>query len=392
MDNNDFVKQALGSKFYQEKLAHINTNDWNQIPFTTKEDLRNADVIDLMGADFNHISTYHETSGTTGTPTASWFSRNDIERQIQLLTESELHLTNQDMVLNRLPFAIALPAFLLYWACQRMESGHVAVEKGSSITPYPRVSEVIKRIEPTIFAMSPSEAKMLYKSVTKLGVNVPLPKLRALLVCGELLTPARRNFLQNLWDAPVTSLLGSTETGILYTTCKEGHFHLNRPDIKIEVVDEAGNLLGKNQKGYCVVSTMREGMPLLRYANNDIVEIKEAFTCRCGSEHPILIHYGRSEDRISYHHKTFDMYTLQEAVYSLSEVPMLWKFHSYCGKRIAFEYQPYDGRDYSKQMEQELNNLLGIPIMASLAEFISDETLTVKPNNTLKFKLIDKHK
>lgn len=154
MSAEDFLEMALKSKFYQQKLSGLNLSSWNDIPFTTKPELRNVDTYDVIGVPLDQIATYHETSGTTGTPTPSWYSHHDIEREIEVVLNSDLQLNEKDIVLNRFPFAMAIPAFIIYWTAGKVGAGHIGVDKASMITPDRRVIEIIERTNPSVNCVS----------------------------------------------------------------------------------------------------------------------------------------------------------------------------------------------------------------------------------------------
>lgn len=380
MSNSVFISAAMNSKFYQHKLNKVPITDWEKVPLTTKQDLRNVDTYDLMGTSLANIATYHETSGTTGKPTPSWYSFSDTAQQANIIIESELKLQPEDVVLNRFPFALAIPSFIFYWACQTVKCTHVAASKATPVTPHVRVVELLLRTRTTVLTLIPSEAEIIAEAAHQLNVSLPTPGLRALVVAGELMTPARKKYLEKLWGVPVYGFFGSTETGGLYMQCKNGHYHLANPTVKVEVLDDAGNVAPLGVKGECVISTTREGMPLLRYANQDLIEIKDATICGCGCNEPVLIHYGRKEDEFRLQNRTFGFYEVQEAVYSLSTVPMLWRFNIY-SDRLEFEYQVVDHpeNEIGQRLQEELQSALGVLIKAVPAELIPLENLRSKP-------------
>lgn len=393
MENEQFIKLSLNSKFYKNKLHGLNITNWSDIPITSKQELRECDAYDLMGVDFNKIATYHETSGTTGVPTPSWYSFTDSDQEAEVVINSDLNLSSQDLLLNRFPFALAVPSFILFWACQKINAGHIAVSKASSITPYPRAIEIIERTHPSIIAILPSEAEILAEAAYQKGLTLPTPNLRALLVAGDLVSDARKKHLEKLWGVPVFGLFGSTETGGLFMTCKNGHYHINHPKVKIEVVNSNYKPLNFNKKGYCVLSAAREGMPLLRYFNHDVIEIKDNLNCDCGNNTPILIHYGRDDDLINIDGTEFTFADVQNLVYSMPTIPFLWRIHTY-KDNLVFEYQlskkhenvNFTEEDFSKYLSDKLQ----IPVVSKCVQLITNESLTTKPSYS-KFSYMVKH-
>jgi phenylacetate-CoA ligase len=380
MENQLFIEAATQSKLYQKKLTNINLEDWNSIPFTTKDELRNADIYDLLGVPLHQVATYHETSGTTGTPTPSWFSHKDIEQETQVVLQSPLKLNEHDIVLNRFPFAMALPAFIVYWASQKVGAVHIGVDKASMVTPDKRVVEIMERTNPTILTLLPSEAEKLYHVGMQMGVRFPTKGLRALLLAGELVSPARKKYIENMWGVPVHLFFGSTETGGLFMTCENGHYHIDTPNVKVEVVDDAGIPVENGIKGNCVISTAREGMPLLRYANQDIIKLIDGAQCNCKKTEPIMIHYGRKEDVIEYQNKSVSFYELQEAVYTLSKVPFMWKM-KISNDRVQFLCQYIEPLKETIifNIKRELSEKLGFEMDIQQTEIIPLEKLIEKP-------------
>jgi phenylacetate-CoA ligase len=387
MKHHKFVTSAMRSEFYRKKLQDHPLTEWDDIPLTQKHELRDADPFSLLGTSLDNIASYHETSGTTGRPTPSWYSYQDVENEARIVVESDLKLSPQDFILNRLTFTVAVASFIGLWAAQRAKSGHVSMAKSGISTPL-RVLDVMDRTRPTIIMEIPFEMELLAGVRNKL--QRPIPKtLRALLLAGELISPARKRWLEKLWGVPVFGLFGSTETGGLFMTCHKGHYHVDNPNVLIEVLDEEGRPVGLDQPGELVVSTLREGMPVLRFANHDKVELKSASHCGCGNPHPVLIHYGRREDITWIGGKPWTFYEIQELVYGMSHIPMLWRLkvnHS----SVMFMYQSYDlapNLQAEHAMQEELEASFGVPVEVQYVELVSKEEL-FRPSSLTKFKYI----
>lgn len=392
LSDKEFVSAALKSKFYLKKLNGVRLGNWQGLPLTRKNELRQCDAYDVLGTSFENVATYHETSGTIGTPTPSWYSYSDTDQEAQVIIDSALGLNSKDLLMNRFPFALAVPSFILFWACQKVGAGHIALSKASMVTPHARVVEILKRTKPTIAAMLPSEAEIIAESARQQGVSLPTPNLRVLLLAGDLIGEERKKHLEKLWGVPVHCFFGSTETGGLFVTCKNGHYHLNHPKVKVEVVDKQFKPVPQGTKGYCVISSAREGMPLLRYFNEDIIEIRDGSNCGCGCTAPILIHYGREADHIVIGQKDLTFEDIQNAVYAQPVVPFLWRTHIY-PDGLRFEYQLGQESSDAKTLKflaKSLSERLAIPVEVQYQELMSRQTLVTKPKYS-KFSYMIKH-
>jgi phenylacetate-CoA ligase len=380
-----YVEYALRSDFYQNKLRGVSLDNWQDVPFTLKHELRDADPYSLLGVPLKEIATYHETSGTTGRPTSSWFSHADVEHEARLVSQSDLALQPEDVILNRYTFTVAVGSFIILWAAQQSKASHICVAKSAISTPL-RAIDIIDRTNPTIIADLPNQMELIAGVYNRLGKPLSIQSLRSVLIAGELASPARQRWIEKLWGVPVYGLFGSTETGGLFMTCKNGHYHIDNERVYVEIVDDDGKPK-ESGAGNLVVSTIREGTPVLRYKNNDLAEIRPADHCGCGNPAPVLIHYGRNEDAVSISGRKFTTYDMQEIVYSLPEVPLMWRLHVK-SDQLEFEYQPFDtnGNPGNKtELERILSEQFGMPVKSYISEIVPESEM-MKQGEAYKFQ------
>jgi len=89
------------------------------------------------------------------------------------------------------------------------------------------------------------------------------------------------------FDAHLGDFMGTTETaGMMASTCAKlaGSLHINEDRFLTEVVDPVTlTPVGYGVQGMMVVTPLvKEAMPLIRYATNDIVILDPHHTCSCG--------------------------------------------------------------------------------------------------------------
>jgi len=91
------VQQALQTPFYKRRLGKVGItsggdikklDDIRKIPFTTKDDLREAYPYAMLAIDIKDVIRLHTSSGTTGTPTVIYHSRNDLDNWTDLMARS----------------------------------------------------------------------------------------------------------------------------------------------------------------------------------------------------------------------------------------------------------------------------------------------------------------
>jgi phenylacetate-CoA ligase len=395
---NNLYSKFLKSKFYRNKLKDINNKNYsfNDIPITRKLELSNVTVQDLLAVSKSEISHYHESSGTTGKISKNWFTRRDIVSGGEQIKNSGVKLNCEDLVLIRFPFALFLPAYLIQEASYQAGAGIVPVSSRNTVTPYRKVLEIMEELEVTIIAGIPREIELLAHCAKLLGneVSEMYPKLRAIIVAGELLSKSRKNYLEKIWGVEIFNLYGSTETGNIATTCEHGTLHLDVENYLVEVFDE--NLMCKvetGQKGQAVITTLRnEAAPLLRYANEDIISIKPS-GCKCGTMNPELIHYGRLSEELMVNGIKLTSYDIQESIYSLELVPVAWFVEVYSNK-VEIKLEFYSNEQIDRDIiKNHFSDKLGINVCITILkknDLLNRETL-IEQNVSKKPRYIKKY-
>ncbi|MVP02580.1 phenylacetate--CoA ligase family protein [Paenibacillus lutrae] len=330
-----FMDRLAQSPFYQQHLSpeHKTIRDLDRIgelPLTTKDHLREAGPWNLLAAAPQDVAEYFETYGTTGPPASAWFTRADLEAGGRQILDSGLRLTNEDRLLNRFPYALSLPAHLVQQAAWQAGACILPASSRSTMTPYPRIIELLRKLNVTVITGLAREMELLAETARLLGLDSrsrsDFPHLRALGVAGELLAEPRRRHIEELWGVPTYNLYGSTETANIAAMCEHGILHVADRDFHVEVLQEdLSGPVHSGSKGRAVITTLtHEGSPLLRYLNGDIISL-ESLTCPCGRTGPKLNHFGRSGDRISVGDRLLEPHDIHEAVYSLPKPPIAWK-------------------------------------------------------------------
>lgn len=316
---NNTLAHARNSPFYKKKGIPQSINsleEFRKIQPTMKEELRNSTPLEVLSVGMEEIQEYHESFGTTGRPVPVWYSRRDMEIAAKQLYNKDLAVRKEDIVLMRFPYAISVPAHIFTKMFIQCGATIIPVSRGSSITPYPRVLEIMKRVKPTILACNPSEAVLLTDVAERLGYDIRKDfSIRALCLAGEMLTEKRRKRIEALWNAEVYDYFGSTETSNISVSCREGKQHCSE-DYFLEVVDlKDGVTPIETGKGLLLVTQLNnEAFPLIRYHTGDIVEIHKS-DCPCKSSEDILIHHGRITDMITIGEQSCTMRELQNALF-----------------------------------------------------------------------------
>ena len=138
-----------------------------------------------------------------------------------------VNLTERDTVLIRYPYAISQIAHTFHFAARRKGACVIAASSRSTISPFPRVVNMMRSLEVTVLAALPLQALLLARTAELMGLSPgeDFPHLRAICTAGETLTPRRRGSDPELWQVPVFDNYGMTEVGAAAMECSFGKLH-----------------------------------------------------------------------------------------------------------------------------------------------------------------------
>jgi phenylacetate-CoA ligase len=288
---------AARSPFYRRRGDGLPAGraELGRYHLTTKEDLRAAYPFGMLAVDRSELATYHESSGSSGAPTASYYTGEDWLDLVDRYARKHVGIRADDMFLVRTPYALMITGHLAHAAARSCGATVVPADNRSLATPYAKVVRVLHDLDVTLTWSLPTDALLWAASAALAGLRPgrDFPALRALFVGGEPLSPARRARIAEVWGAPVVEEYGATETGSLAGECPYGRLHLWADRAIFEVHDPRTGRTTPDGRGQLVVTPLyREAMPLLRYAIEDDVEVSYP-DCACGWALPVVRVLGR---------------------------------------------------------------------------------------------------
>ncbi|MGI5238101.1 phenylacetate--CoA ligase family protein [Dactylosporangium sp. CA-139066] len=325
---------AERSPFYRKR----GVCDLAQQPLTTKQDLRDAYPFGLLACDRADLATYHESSGSSGEPTASYYTESDWDDLAERFARKWTGITAEDTMMVRTPYALMITGHLAHAAARRHGATVVPADNRSLATPYSRVVRLLHDLGVTLTWSLPTDT-LLWAAAARAGGYRDFPALRALFVGGEPVGPARKARIARVWGAPVVEEYGATETGSLAGECEHGTMHLWADRAVFEVHDPATGELRPDGRGQLVVTPLyREAMPLLRYAIEDEVEVSYV-QCPCGWHLPSVRLLGRAAFAVG----GLTQLGLEELVFTLPEEYGVWFWRARAdGSRLRVEIEVAD--------------------------------------------------
>jgi phenylacetate-CoA ligase len=317
------LNAAKRAPYFAERLAPCNVeslDDLAKLPLTTKEDLRAASPFGAVAVPNSELYQYHESTGTTGVAASSWLTRNDFEAFADQINQGALDFGPEDILVNKFPYAISMPAHIVKRAAQKRGACVVSASSLSPLCTYTRTLELMQKVRATVLTCLPTDANLLGAAAVAMGLNPAKDfRLRAIGTAGALLTEARRRRIAECWDCKVYNYYGTTETGNLAADCSAGKLHLAWDHFLFEVLDpETQQVLPDGEAGTPAITTLkREAMPLVRYVLSDRVGLEYDHHCPCGRRAPIVHHQGRDQSRFSFGDRQISMDELEDQLFRL---------------------------------------------------------------------------
>ena len=319
------------SNLYKEKLKGIEVGDIKtfedikKVPFTYKEELRKwqEDVEPfpyggLLGVPIEQVSTFRQTSGTTGKPVyvpetyESWQWR--IESWCHILWMAGFRPRNRVF----LPFGYNV--YVAFW------EAHYAAEKiGCEVVPGGALDtkgRVNKIIEMKVNAMTgtPTYTLNIAQTAMEMGIDPKSFGIERILGAGEPLPEATRKKIEATYNCKMYDHIGSTETCGFAGMCEaqEG-LHIIEPLFLVELLDREtlSKEVAEGEQGVLVVTPLgRHSFPVLRFNTNDVA-IKGPSTCACGrTSQKMMEIVGRVDDITKIRGVLFSPKTVEQLVRS----------------------------------------------------------------------------
>ena len=277
------------SPFYRRRLAGVDLtvkdlSDLARIPYTTKDDLRDA-MHDMLSGSVGDAQFYFETTGTTGRPTPCPRAAIDFDLNVLPLAHAldeivRKHFPDDD---EKPVLAVVAPNDV-HAACLSLSfaAKQVGIAKLDlfPITPtlgFARFFEVLVELRVNMILCSPGLLMALAEMSSAYGVEVPDDlAVKVLLTTGEMCSDGMRELLAETWHAEAYNFMyGSQEAGCPAVTRSDGAVAAIEPTYLLEVLDlETETTLGFDGYGELCLTMLVPGIkPLIRYRTGDLVEI-----------------------------------------------------------------------------------------------------------------------
>ncbi|MDO4851378.1 MAG: phenylacetate--CoA ligase [Actinomycetota bacterium] len=294
------------SPFYAKKFEGIDLGDvksqkdFEQLPFTTKSDLREAYPLGLLAVPESEVVRIHSSSGTTGTPVIIPYTQQDVtDWAIQFARCYEYAgITKEDRLQITPGYGLWTAGIGFQLGCERL--GAMAIPMGPGNTD--KQLRMMIDLEATVLCATSSYALLLAETIAKRGIGDQI-KLRKGVIGSERWGEKMRKRIADELGVELYDIYGLTEIygpGIGINCQYNTGMHMWDDFVYTEIVDpKTGENVPDGEVGEIVLTTLRkEGAPLIRYRTHDLSRIIPG-TCPCGSEFTrIDTLTGRTDDMV----------------------------------------------------------------------------------------------
>ena len=304
------VDQALKTEYYSNRLPGCgissgsdikNLSDLRKLPFTTKNDLRDAYPYGMLAVDRSEVVRMHASSGTTGTPTVIYLTAEDLERSTNITARSIVATggSKDDVFQNMMTYGLFTGGIVLHYGAE--ELGMMVIPASSGNTA--RQFKMMKDFNTSIIHATPSYMLYLHSRMNEFGVAPSELNVRKAFVGAEPHSEDVRKKIERLWGIDVYNSYGLSEMngpGLAFECVYKDCMHVWEDAYLMEIIDpETLEPVPDGTDGELVLTILqRDAMPLIRYRTRDLTRIVPG-ECACGRTHRRLARMkGRTDDML----------------------------------------------------------------------------------------------
>ena len=302
---NDRIKALVSAgSFYGKKLMEKNitsvhsAEEFENLPFSEKNDLRDAYPLGLMTAPEEEIVRIHSSSGTTGLPVIIPYTAKDVDDWGEMFKRcyEVAGITNKDRIQITPGYGLWTAGIGFQNGCEKL--GAMAIPMGPGNTN--KQIQMMQDMKSTVLCSTSSYALLLAEEIEKRGIKDKI-MLKKGVIGSERWGKAMRERISSILGIELYDIYGLTEIygpGIGINCSESEYMHYWDDYLYLEIIDPVTlKPLPDGEWGEIVITTLvKEGAPLIRYRTHDLSRIIPE-KCTCGRCWPrIDIIKGRTDD------------------------------------------------------------------------------------------------
>ena len=323
------VRRLVGcGNFYGTKLKEAgikgveSVEDFLRLPFSHKQDLRDAYPLGLMAVPEEEVVRIHSSSGTTGTPVIIPYTARDVDDWALMFRRCYefAGITNRDRIQITPGYGLWTAGIGFQLGAEKL--GAMAVPMGPGNTD--KQLQFMMDMKSTVLCATSSYALLLAEEIEKRGIKDKV-FLKKGVIGSERWGEKMRSRISAELGIELYDIYGLTEIygpGIGINCRYDQGMHIWDDYVYLEIIDpDTGENVPDGEFGEIVLTTLvKEGAPLIRYRTHDISRIIPG-ECPCGSHFPrIDAIQGRSDDMVKFKGVNFFPKQIEEILALYPEV------------------------------------------------------------------------
>ncbi len=278
--------------FYKKRFDRLkigpdeiqSVQDLAQFPLTMKEDLRESYPYGMFALPLREVVRIHSSSGVTGKPTVTGYTKNDLHHWSQLTARvlSAGGVTKDDVVQITFKYGLFTGAFGLHYGAELIGASVIPMSTGNTR----KQALIMQDYKTTALVSTPSYAILLARYLEKEGINPQSLSLKRGLFGGEPCPESMRKEIEERLLIQATDNYGVSEVmgpGVSAECEQKNGLHLYEDHFIPEIIDpQTLKVLPPGAEGELVLTTLtKEAFPVVRYRTRDITSL-EYSPCPCG--------------------------------------------------------------------------------------------------------------
>lgn len=273
--------------------------DLARFPLTAKEDLRESYPYGMFALTLRDVVRIHSSSGVTGKPTVTGYTRNDLNHWSQLTARvlTAGGVTKDDVVQITFKYGLFTGAFGLHHGAELIGASVIPMSTGNTS----KQVMIMQDYKTTALVSTPSYALLLGRHMERQGINPKSLSLRLGLFGGEPWSESMRKEIEETLSISALDNYGVSEVmgpGVSAECEGKNGLHINEDHFIPEIVDpQTLKTLPPGAEGELVLTTLsKEAFPLVRYRTRDMTSLDYS-PCPCGRTQVRMKKVlGRSDD------------------------------------------------------------------------------------------------
>jgi len=305
------VEHALNTDFYRKRFAAAGITspddirtlaDIRKLPFTTKNDLREAYPFGLLAVPKDQVVRVHASSGTTGTPTVIYLTQKDLDMASDTMARSLQAAggNKNDIVQNMMTYGLFTGGLGFHYGAEMMGAMVIPTSSGNTI----RQLKFMKDFGTTMIHATPSYLLHLHAAIEEsTELKRDDLKLRMAITGAEPHSEELRCKIQDKLGIRVFNCYGMSELngpGVAFECVYRTGLHVWEDRYIMELIDpDTLEPVADGETGELVMTILcRDAMPLIRYRTRDLTRVLTD-PCPCGRTHRRIARFtGRTDDML----------------------------------------------------------------------------------------------